>query len=129
MRRYGLRIGDFGIEFASRDERQKAMLAFTAGTCVTISDSGIRFKDAKGAFSTYERDDKEVLATCRKCGGVFGIDACADRDYPELQSWDHKWVLTSGHICDACFESQRKAKELADAKATVQKAEAASETF
>lgn len=123
MKRYGLRIGDVGVEFPSREERQKALVDFTGGACVKISDSGIRFSDGKDAFSTYERDDKEVLANCIKCQGVFGIDACPSREFPKKESWNKDFRDQTGSICDACFEVQRKAKELFDAKKVVAKNE------
>jgi len=119
MKRYGLRIGDVGVEFPSRDERQKAMIAFTTGTCTRISDSGVRFVDDKGTFATYERDDKEVLVNCTKCTGVFGVDSCPTREYQEKNSWEKEFKAATGYICDACFEAQRKAKELFDAQMVV----------
>ncbi len=123
MKRYSLRIGNVGVEFPSREERQKALIAFTGGTCVGISDSGVRFIDGKDTFSTYERDDKEVLANCDECHGVFGVDACPSRQYPKKQTWNEKYEEKEANICDACFESQRKAKELFDAKKVVAKNE------
>ena len=129
MKRYGLRIGDTGIEFPSRDERQRALLAFTAGSCSKISDSGVRFVDDKGTFATYERDDKEVLVNCGKCKGVFGLDACGVREYPNKNSWEKTYGTETGYICDACFESQRKAAELFAAKAVVSQSETAPAVF
>ena len=120
MKRYGFRIGDVGVEFVSRDERTKAIGIFTSGSTARISDSGIRFREDKGAFATYERDDKEVQVNCAVCSGIFGIEAAPQRGYPQEQSWStDKWTTTEGHICDACFESKRKAKELFDAKKIV----------
>lgn len=119
MKRYGLRVGDVGVEFPSRDERQKAMIAFTSGTCAKICDEGVRFQDDKGTFSTYERDDKEVLVNCKVCKGVFGVDACSPREFPFKPSYSTQFTNETGHICDACFEAQRKAKELFDAKKVV----------
>lgn len=123
MKRYGLRIGNVGVEFPSRDERQKAMIAFTSGTCSQISNEGVRFQDDKGTFSTYERDDKEVLVNCKVCKGVFGVDACSPREFPFKSCYSTQFVSETGHICDACFEAQRKAKELDDAKKVVSAAE------
>lgn len=120
MKRYGFRIGDTGVEFVSRDERQKAIAVFTLGSTAKISDHGIRFGEDKGSFSTYERDDKEVLVNCASCHGVFGIESAPQRSYPQEQTWStEKWTTSEGHICDACFESKRKAKELFDAKKIV----------
>lgn len=128
MKRYGLRVGDVGVEFPSRDERQKAMIAFTTGTSVRISDEGVRFRDDKGTFATYERDDKEVLVNCGECKGVFGADAAPSREYPDKPCYSTKYYTKTGNICDACFEAKRKAKELDDARATVAKA-GSSDTF
>lgn len=122
MKRYGLRVGNVGVEFPSREERQKALIDFTNGTSVVISNSGIRYSDGKDAFSTYERDDKEILVNCHECQGVFGIDACPSREYPKMESWQNKYSNITNHICDACFEVARKAKELFDAKQVVENA-------
>ena len=123
MKRYGLRIGDTGVEFPSREERQKAMIAFTIGTCTKISDYGIRFTDGKDAFSTYERDDKEILANCSVCNGVFGIETCGIRKYPNKPSYSETYSVEEQHICDACLANQSEAKKLFDAQAIVAKAE------
>ena len=124
MRRFGLRIGSIGVEFASREERQRAVLTFTGGVCCRISDYGLRYADDMGTFSTYERDDKEVLANCAMCKGVFGIDTCPEREYPSF-GYDKKWTVARAHLCDACAGVKRKEKELADAKARVAEAEGA----
>ena len=65
MKVYGLRIGDVGIEFGLRDERDKAMMTFTKGTSVDICTyGGPRYKDGKGTFSTYERDTSQPQNNC-----------------------------------------------------------------
>jgi hypothetical protein len=119
MKRYGLRIGNIGIEFPSRDERQKALLTFTTGTCSEICDEGVRFKEGKDTFSTYERDDKEVLANCYICKGVFGVETCGCRTYPHKNTWSKEYSTEEHHICDACLASEIAAKKLFDAQALV----------
>ena len=123
MKRYGLRIGDVGVEFVSRDERQKAMINFTTGTCIKIKSSGIRYEDHEGAFSTYERNDEEILTNCYVCNGVFGVDTCPKRDYPNKYYGDEEYKDREDYICDGCLEAARKAKELFEAKKVVEKAQ------
>ena len=82
MKRYGLKIGDVGIEFPSREEREKALKAFTLGCDVKICVSGVKYRDGSGTFSVYERLSEEILVTCNGCKGVFGADVCPMRGYP-----------------------------------------------
>ena len=123
MKKYGLRIGDVGIEFPSIDDRQKALLAFTKGTDVKISNSGIKYRDGEGNFSVYDRDTKETLTTCGICSGVFSIDTCSEREYPHKHGWETKFGTETGFICEACFSKQLKSKELFDAKKLVEESE------
>ena len=123
MKKYGLRIGNVGIEFPSIEDRQKAVTAFTKGTDVVIKTSGIKFKDGEGNFSVYDRDTKETLTICNICSGTFLHDSCTDREYPHKNSWENKFGTETRFICDACFAKQLKAKELFDAKKIVEDSE------
>ena len=125
MKKYGLKIGDVGVEFPSREERQKALMIFTGGSTVKIQAAAIRYVNHDGAFSTYERDDKEVLVTCNECNGVFSHDACPKRTYMRKPSWSDKFSEGTDYVCDGCMEAQRKAKEIFDAKAVIAKSGAA----
>jgi hypothetical protein len=116
MKKYGLRIGNIGVEFVSQQDREKALLNFTKGTDVIISDSGIRFIDGNGSFSIYDRDTKEVIVNCNVCKGVFGIDSCGKRTYPYKHPWESSYSDTENYICDACLASQEKAKRVFEAK-------------
>lgn len=116
MKKYGLRIGDIGIEFPSIDERQKALIDFTKGCDVKISDSGIVYKDGKGTFSVYERDTKEVIVVCCQCEGQFGIDSCPNREYPYKYYNSKDWSTSKGYICDSCLAKKKKEKEVEEAK-------------
>lgn len=116
MKKYGLRIGDVGIEFCSIDERQKALLDFTKGCDVKIYDRGIMYKECTGTtFSVYERETKDVIVTCEVCTGVFGIESSPDREYT-YKSYNGKYEKTHGCICDACLAKKIKEKEIFDAK-------------
>jgi hypothetical protein len=120
MKKYGLRIGDTGIEFSSIEERDKALHAFTRGCDVIISDSGLRYKEGKGGFSVYDRDTKEVVANCYICKGVFGIDTCSERQYP-YKSYNGKYDTTTDYICDACLAKKIKDKQVFDAQQLLNK--------
>jgi len=122
MKRYGLQIGDRGVEFSSMEELQKAINTFTKGVCITISEGGIKYRDGKNTFSTYERDDKEVLATCYECKGIFSLEMAPKREYPIKYSYEKTFSTTTNHICEACFTQAKKTKELFDAQQLVAKA-------
>ena len=117
--RYGLRIGDIGVEFPSREERQKALLAFTAGVDVGIKDRGHKYIPGTGNFSVYERDSKEDVVICTVCKGDFLTESCTEREYPIKYSYSKNFTTDTNYICDACYAKQMKAKELFDAKALV----------
>lgn len=116
MKRYGLRIGDVGVEFPSREERETALKAFTRGSDVKIYVSGVKYRDGAGTFSVYERLSEEILVTCDECKGIFGIDVCPKRDYPHKHSWEKEYGTATKHACDACFASAIKSKEIFEAK-------------
>lgn len=120
MKRFGLQIGDVGVEFPSQEDRQKAIIDYTKGTTVRIYNSGIRFQPGKDAFSTYEREDKDILVHCAECSGIFSIDVCGKRNYPRKYSYAKDYEETGGYICDACFAKAQKAKELFDAKKLIE---------
>ena len=127
MNRYGLRIGNVGVEFPDRQTREKAMLAFCNGSCVTVSDSaGIRYRPGKKTFSTYERDTNEQLMNCSKCDGVFSSEVCSERLVPEAD-WDGKFK--SGNkterktLCDGCMTKLLEDHKLWKARQIVEAAE------
>lgn len=124
MKRYGLRIGDVGVEFASKDERDKALLCFTRGGTVRISScGGVRYKEeGDPSFGTYERESNEVLTNCEKCQGTFSSDACTEREYPNYESWRKRWETKTGFVCDGCFAKATKDAELAEARAKLEAA-------
>ena len=121
MKKYGLRIGDIGIEFPSIEERNKVLTDFTKGCDVVVSDSGLRFKEGKGSFSVYDRDTKDILTNCLSCSGIFGIDTCGQREYP-YRSYSGKYDTSNGFICDACLAKKIKDKQIFDAQQIVNEA-------
>lgn len=120
MQKYGLRIGQIGIEFPSVEDRNKALQYFTKGSDVKINTSGIKFSSGEGSFSVYDRDTKEVLTICHECEGTFLQDTCHKREYPKKYSYGNSWESKNAFICDACYAKQLKAKEVADAKKTLE---------
>ena len=116
MKRYGLRIGDVGIEFPSIEERDKALKCFTHGVDVRINTFGLKYEDGDGSFSVYDRDSKEVITICCICKGSFGIETCNNKSYPYKNSWEKEFGEKEGYICSACFASQIKAQEVFNAK-------------
>jgi len=123
MKKYGLKIGNIGVEFISQQDREKALLLFTKGVDVEIHDAGIRYHDGDGSFSVYERDTKEVIVTCCECEGTFGIDSCGNREYPKKHSWEKEYDTETGYICDACLAQAMRQKEIFEAKKTLNEEE------
>lgn len=125
---YGLQIDDVGIEFPSREDRDKAILTFTRGSSVAISTyGGPRFKPAKGAFSTYERDPAQQQANCENCHGIFLAETCPQRTVPERGYKPNLWPegeTETRFLCDGCHARYLREKELHDAKKVVEAAEA-----
>ena len=119
MKKYGIRIGNIGVEFPSIEDRSKAINVFTKGTDVKISESGIRYSDGKGSFSVYDRDTKEIITNCHMCQGVFLHETCPKRAYPYKNSWEKEFSQAEDYICDACLASQEKAKKIFDAEQTL----------
>ena len=124
MKRYGLRIGDAGVEFSSKDERDKALLCFTKGATVKVNtSSGVRYKEeGDPSFGTYERESNEVLTNCCKCHGTFAADSCTEREYPSYCSWNKKFEMRTEFICDGCFAKAKQDADLAEARARLEAA-------
>jgi len=118
MKVYGLKIENTGVEFSTREDREKALVIFTKGSTVKIQTLGIRYKEGEAPFGTYERETNEVLNNCYECNGVFSNDSCPKRYYPR-KSYGGEWETHNGHICDGCFAAQEKAKKIDDAKQTL----------
>jgi len=128
MKVYGLRIGSVGIEFPSRDDRDKAILTFTRGSSVEINNgSGPRYRPGEESFATYERDDSQQISNCEDCRGQFLTETCSSRTVPS-KTWEGKFtgMDTTATLCDGCYAKRLREKEVADAKKTVAAAEASS---
>lgn len=118
MKRYGLRVGMVGVEFSSKEERDKALLCFTRGGTVRINTSaGIRYEDdGDPSFGTYERESNEVLANCSNCQGTFSTETCCHRKYRVKLSYRKEVTDESGFLCDGCLAKITKDTELFEAK-------------
>jgi len=121
--KYGLRISDIGILFTSRQDRDKAMLTFTSGAVVAISEcAGPRYSDAKAAFSVFEYQPGEAVINCHKCKGQFSPESCSRRAVPRTDymgmftkkgEHEEKWV------CDACLATILRDFEVWQAQQTL----------
>ena len=123
MKIYGLQIGSTGVEFSDRETREKALLLFTKGSCVSISTcAGIKYRNERGAFSTYERNTEEQSVNCSKCEGVFSSEVCTQRSVPATnysgifrdEGYDTKF------LCDACYAKIMKDFEVFKAKKVIE---------
>ena len=124
MRIYGLKIGTVGVEFSMREDRERAMVLFSKGSCMAIADyAGPRFKDGSGTFSTYERNTEEQINNCSVCSGTFSSECCPKRTYP-AKSYKGKFdgANEDNFICDGCFTARIQDKKLADAEKVVEDA-------
>lgn len=123
MQRFGFQIGSVGLEFTSRDEREKAMTLFTRAVCMKVStDAGPRFEPGAGTFSTYERDDKEQMMNCSSCKGVFSSGVCSnhtvqDKDWSgKFRDGDHP---TEKCLCDGCHTKWKADWEVCKAQRVI----------
>jgi hypothetical protein len=114
--KFGLRIGNIGIEFISKEDRDKAIKTFTQGTDVVIEGKGFKYRNGEGSFSVYDRDTKEQIVICEVCKGDFLLQSCSEREYPYKHSYMKDYSETTGYICDACYATRIKDKEVWDAK-------------
>lgn len=126
MKVYGLRIGNVGVEFSDRKDREVAIVTFTKGSSSMISDSGVKFTDSNNSFGTYERDTNEIRTTCHVCAGEFSIETCSKREYPYKYSFEKKFGTQDNYICDACFAKQKHEKEVFEAQQLLNKVSEAS---
>ncbi len=123
MKVYGFRIGDVGLEFSSREDREKALLTYSRSATVSIKTTGVRYQEDSVPFGTYERDSKEILINCQICLGVFSSETCSSRTYPNKEPWEKTYSDTTGHICDGCLAAKHKEHELFKAATLLQKDE------
>ncbi len=126
MKLYGLQIGSTGVEFGDRQTREKAMLLFTKGSCVSVStSSGIRFRNDRGCFSTYERETDEQTMNCSKCEGSFSSEVCTQRAVPatDYSGKFRSEGTDSKYLCDACHVKVMNDYEVHKAKQVVANAE------
>lgn len=121
--KYGLRVGNLGIEFISKEDRDKAIKTFTQGSDVLIKEEGFKYRDGKGSFSVYDRDTKDQITICCICKGDFSLESCKEREYPYKYSYMKDFSETTGYICDACYAKKLKEKEIWDAKKVLEEQE------
>ena len=127
MNVYGLMIGSAGIEFPSREDRDKAIKVFTNGSSIEISEScGVRYKPSQKVFGTYERDTSQVMAKCSKCLGIFTNETCSERSVPAHKSYpkheEFSDEMREEWLCDGCYAHRMQAKKVYDAQKTVEAA-------
>lgn len=110
MKFYGIRIGDYGVEFSELKNRTETLNKFIQGNSVKISSTGIRYSaQGETCFGTYERDTNNVDVICYECKGVFNIDVCYERSYQSLCSWRDSGIEDSKqYICDGCLAVKQK---------------------
>jgi hypothetical protein len=109
MQKYGLRIGNIGLEFSDKQTRDKAIQVMTNCSAVSISTSGIRYEQNDGCFSVYDRDNTEVQVNCYDCKGVFANTTCSSRSAPK-KDWNGKYdgSTENASLCDACLATREK---------------------
>ncbi len=120
MKVFGMRIKDVGLEFSSREEREKALITFTRASTVGISEYGIKFDETQAPFGTYERETKEVLVHCSSCRGEFEVGSCGKREYWALDYYK-KEAKHEDYICDGCLAAKNRDTEVRKAKAVLGK--------
>lgn len=118
MHIFGLRIGDVGLEFESREARTNALTALSWGRATTITpkhQSGPTYTQRLGeeaGFALYERDDEFSVVRCNVCSRFFGASICSERDYP-FKHTSGVWETFHNYICDDCH-AERTAEKKTD---------------
>jgi hypothetical protein len=119
---FGFKIGKVGLEFPSREDREKALVKFTRAATVKVNESsGIVYEDGDMPFGTYERDTKEVSTKCYVCNGIFTLDTCSQRQYQNKPSYSNTYSKEENFICDGCFAAKEKEYEVHKAKELLRK--------
>ncbi len=110
MKFYGIKIGDYGVEFSELKNRTEALNNFIKGSTIKINSSGVRYSpQGELCFGTYERDNKDIVAICYECKNVFDIDVCYQREYKYLASWKNNGVDSHDqYVCDGCHMIKQK---------------------
>ena len=110
MKLYGIRIGDYGVEFSELDNRTETLNKFIQGSSVRVNSTGIRYSaQGETCFGTYERNAEDTDVICYECKGVFNIDVCHERSYQSSCSWrDGELEDRKNHICDGCLAVKQK---------------------
>lgn len=120
MKRYGLRLDNVAIEFATKESRDKALLIFTNSSTVKVNKGeGPVYFDHEPIFGTYERETTEVLSRCYECDQIFPAETCRKRVYMGTDSWqgpDATPTRRTHYICDGCFAAKEKAEKTRQAK-------------
>lgn len=119
---YGFKIGEIGLEFSAKADRDAAIKVFTNSRAVKVDTFGLRYKDGDKAFSTYERDPQMVVTNCCKCRGVFPVETCPERLYPYKPYGEDKYKSTTSHICDGCYAAAQEEEKVFNAKKTLENA-------
>ena len=123
MKLYGLKIGSIGLEFPSRDDRNKAMVTFASSQASKIQEyAGPRYSPADKSFGTYEREEGQQLINCSKCSGVFTPETCGERTVPSRTNFPSGFdaeKMQDAWLCDGCYAQWMQDKKVWDAKQTI----------
>ena len=116
MKVFGLRIGQTGLEFQDKDERENAIAVVTRGSGVRVSDyQGPRYMSEATTFSVYERETDDNTTNCSKCNGQFKSPDCRQVSVPKTD-WSGKFLslteVERKYLCEPCAEEVASGFEL-----------------
>ena len=108
--RFGIRVGDVGIDFAFEKERQKLLELLSKASSVKINNSaGVVYKKCQVNFGIYERNMAIEGIRCNKCESVYYNGECRKQEYEYPYSYgDSGLSSTTDFICDKCLSSLKE---------------------
>lgn len=114
--KYGVSIGDIGVEFDFIKDREKMLLILAKSNAVKINSvSGEEFTREKNSFGLYERDTTQKGVRCYTCNTVFYGEECRRIEYESPCSYSSKgFSEQTNYICDKCHDKYKE--EVAEIK-------------
>ncbi len=127
MRVYGLAIDNTGIEFATVEDRQKAINTFCMGSILKLSTgAGPQYQERDASFRTYDRDTDHNECKCSQCSGLFQLSECSYFNiktyYESSDSWSGGYQQWACNKCKLTYETKRSEWEALQEKKKAERA-------
>ena len=103
--KYGIRIGDIGVEFDHIKQRENFLKMLANSNSIKINEGqGLEFEDKTTSFGIYERNTKEVGYRCYVCEQVIRDGSCHKQEYEYPYTYGTDGFSSStNYICNNCL--------------------------